>query len=189
MGKSGSSIVKVSVVNILGRQPIRNGNHNVKDRQRVCFLLLYVFSHFIICCCIYSLPHEILLPGHSIQCQEHVLIEMVASGFCLLYYFLDKALYWHTGSFGLWYFALWASLGFLKSQVHLALKSFCFVGVIGICLCYTNCLKIVDYIYTHFPLSFSYSHGFHNWITCCSLTSLWSIGFDTNPFLIKYVNE
>jgi hypothetical protein len=84
---------------------------------------------------------------------------------------------------------LWASLGFLKSQVHLALKSFCFVGVIGICLCYTNCLKIVDYIYTHFPLSFSYSHGFHNWITCCSLTSLWSIGFDTNPFLIKYVNE
>jgi hypothetical protein len=61
--------------------------------------------------------------------------------------------------------------------------------VVGICLCYTSCLKIVDYIYTHFPLSFSYSHMFNNWITCHSLTSLWSIGFDTNPFLIKYVNE
>jgi hypothetical protein len=76
MGKSGSSIVKVSVVNILGRQPIRKGNHNVKDPKCVClfffFLLLYVFSHFIICCCIYSLPHEILLPGHSIQCVRNM---------------------------------------------------------------------------------------------------------------------
>jgi hypothetical protein len=87
MGKSGSSTVKVSVVNILGGQPIRKGNHNVKDPKCVCFLLLYVFSHLIICCCIYSLPHEILLPGHSIQCQEYGLIEMVASGFafCIIF--------------------------------------------------------------------------------------------------------
>jgi len=43
MGKSGSSIVKVSVVNILGRQPIRKGNHNVKDPKCVCLFFFFCF--------------------------------------------------------------------------------------------------------------------------------------------------